>query len=148
VIAVTVAGAMRDHAENPYQLLGVPACASMLEIRRAYRRLARRHHPDHNPDPRSRERFHALTEAYAALRSSGQRDGADANVPRPSHAQRPVGATLELSWQEAQLAATGPLRLVGDDGLTIALPAGIRDGDQLVLTILDRVITLTVRVQA
>jgi curved DNA-binding protein CbpA len=37
----------RDH----YRVLGVPRDASTREIRRAYRRLARQHHPDISPAP-------------------------------------------------------------------------------------------------
>jgi DnaJ-class molecular chaperone len=51
-----------------YAVLGVPADASADEIRRAYRRLALRWHPDRNPgEPSAAERFTEVSEAYAVL---------------------------------------------------------------------------------
>jgi curved DNA-binding protein len=50
-----------------YQVLGVPRNASAEEIQRAYRRLARRNHPDVNKDPGAEERFKEITEAYDTL---------------------------------------------------------------------------------
>src|SRR5579871_2246997 len=59
----------RDH----YRVLGVPADASTPEIRRAYRRLLRQHHPDVSRQPRDGEYFTALTAAYEVLRDPGKR---------------------------------------------------------------------------
>ncbi len=51
-----------------YRILGVPRSASTEDIRKAYRRLARRHHPDRNEgDPRCEERLKEINEAYAVL---------------------------------------------------------------------------------
>jgi len=56
-----------------YDILGVDRTASQEEIRKAYRRLARQHHPDVNPgDPDAEERFKQISEAYAVL-SDGQK---------------------------------------------------------------------------
>ena len=53
---------------NPYQLLGVEPTATADAIRTAYRRLAKRHHPDVNPDkPAAAETFKAIASAYAIL---------------------------------------------------------------------------------
>jgi preprotein translocase subunit Sec63 len=55
-------------AQDPWQILGVPPGVSRAEIRRAYRRLARRYHPDLNPDdPGAEERFKEVQAAYEAL---------------------------------------------------------------------------------
>jgi len=51
-----------------YQVLGVPRNAPAKDIRAAYRRLARKSHPDANPkDPQAAERFKGISEAYAVL---------------------------------------------------------------------------------
>ena len=50
-----------------YEVLGVPRSASQDEIQRAYRRLARAHHPDVNKDPAAEERFKEVAEAYDVL---------------------------------------------------------------------------------
>src|ERR1700674_3479009 len=51
-----------------YQTLGVERAASADEIRKAYRKLARKHHPDLNPGDKSAEdRFKKVQEAYDVL---------------------------------------------------------------------------------
>ena len=43
---------------DPYRVLGIDTSSSDAEIKRAYRRLARQHHPDRNPgDSASEDRF-------------------------------------------------------------------------------------------
>ncbi|KAF5368858.1 hypothetical protein D9758_002874 [Tetrapyrgos nigripes] len=51
-----------------YDLLGVPVTATTDDIKKAYRRLAIKHHPDKNPDdPQAEERFKAIAIAYQTL---------------------------------------------------------------------------------
>jgi curved DNA-binding protein len=50
-----------------YQVLGVARNASHGDIQRAYRRLARRYHPDVNADPAAEQRFREITAAYRVL---------------------------------------------------------------------------------
>jgi hypothetical protein len=50
-----------------YQLLGVNRTATPTEIKSAYRRLARKYHPDVNPDPAAARKFARLNEAYHTL---------------------------------------------------------------------------------
>lgn len=54
-------------ARDFYEVLGVSRTASQDEIQQAYRKLARRHHPDVNKDPGAEERFKDLNEAYSVL---------------------------------------------------------------------------------
>ncbi|WP_327300129.1 J domain-containing protein [Streptomyces goshikiensis] len=54
-------------ARDYYEALGVSRSASQDEIQQAYRKLARRHHPDVNKDPGAEERFKDLNEAYGVL---------------------------------------------------------------------------------
>jgi len=53
---------------DPYEVLGVARGAAADEIKSAYRRLARRFHPDVNPDdPTAEDKFKEIGEAYAIL---------------------------------------------------------------------------------
>jgi curved DNA-binding protein CbpA len=54
-------------AKDFYSVLDIPPGTSKEEIRQAYLRLARRYHPDVNDDPRSRERFEEINQAYTIL---------------------------------------------------------------------------------
>jgi molecular chaperone DnaJ len=59
-------------------VLGVSRDVSLEEIKRAYRKLAIKHHPDRNPDDRrAEEAFKELTEAYATLSDPDRRRGYD-----------------------------------------------------------------------
>jgi len=59
---------------DPYGVLGVSRSASDAEIKRAYRKLARQHHPDVNNNSRSSEvRFKELAEAYEILSDKEKR---------------------------------------------------------------------------
>ncbi len=58
-----------------YDVLGVGRGATADEIKKAYRRLAIRHHPDKNPgDPRAEELFKEAAEAYSVLSSPEKRE--------------------------------------------------------------------------
>src|SRR5258708_40147733 len=57
-----------------YETLGVPRTADTEEIRKVYRKLARKYHPDLNPgDKSAEERFRNVQEAYDVLSDSKKR---------------------------------------------------------------------------
>src|SRR5689334_16807393 len=57
-----------------YAVLGVPASAKQDEIKKQYRKLAAKHHPDKNPnDPKAAERFKEISEAYQVLGDADKR---------------------------------------------------------------------------
>ncbi len=80
--------------ENLYAILGVEAAASTEEIRAAYRSLAKRFHPDHNPnDQAAAQRMQEINEAFAILITPERRRAYDealvaaapANGATPAH---------------------------------------------------------------
>ncbi|GAA1033728.1 MULTISPECIES: DnaJ C-terminal domain-containing protein [Amycolatopsis] len=65
-------------SEDFYQLLGVSRTAGQDEIQKAYRKLARKYHPDINKDPGAEEKFKAVSEAYDVLSEPEKRKRYDA----------------------------------------------------------------------
>jgi DnaJ-class molecular chaperone len=102
-------------AEDYYEALGVARNASPEEIHKAYRILARRYHPDLNPDDEAaKKKFQAIQQAYEVLKDPKKREmfdrygpsfesmgGAGAGGPwraRPGAA--PSGGFTEADWGE------------------------------------------------
>ena len=97
-----------------YEVLGVGREAGDQEIKGAYRELAKRYHPDRNPDdPTAEEKFKEASEAYSVLSDAQKRAAYDrfghagvqgaggpaASIPRPS----PISATF---WAISSASAT------------------------------------------
>jgi molecular chaperone DnaJ len=108
-------------------VLGVSPSANDAEIRTAFRRLARQHHPDVNPDPRAPESFRAVVTAYEVLSDRQRRSAYDARRAHAGGAGMAAGswssgATRSASrpgargraragqpgWREGQRSATEP----------------------------------------
>lgn len=67
--SVVVTTSSRDY----YDILGVSRTADESEIKKAFRRLAREHHPDVNQDPGAEDRFKEIAEAYEVLSDAERR---------------------------------------------------------------------------
>lgn len=65
-----------------YTALGVPATASLDDIRKAFRQKASFFHPDRNPAPDAAARFREVQQAYEVLADPGRRQAYDDNRRR------------------------------------------------------------------
>lgn len=77
---------------NPYDVLGVTPTASSADLQKAYRKLAKKHHPDLNPgDKAAEEQFKEISAAYDLLSDADKRKRFDngeideAGAERPQH---------------------------------------------------------------
>lgn len=109
-------------ARDFYEVLGVPRDASAEEIQLAFRRQARRHHPDVNKDPAAEERFKELNEAYSVLSDPKQRARYDRfgpafrQIPEDYDERVAAGAGAGPGWPGGE-AGGGRVRFVrGDTG--------------------------------
>lgn len=147
---------MARRRRDYYAVLGVPRDASDVEIKRAFRELARRHHPDVGPADNG-EAFREINEAYAVLSDPEAR----ARYDRWGHQDDPGGLsavveaaqdilsdvfrrrrgrqrgrdlryTLELSFEQAAFGCSKPIQIPTSDGrtrdFTVVVPAGTKDG--------------------
>src|SRR6201993_3053952 len=91
--------------QDYYELLGVPRKATAKDIRAAFRKLARKYHPDLNPgDKASEEKFKQLQEAYDILSDSKKRQMYDQygfyseNVPAGDYGQGGAGGDNNVNF--------------------------------------------------
>ena len=99
---------------DPYKVLGVARQASEADIKSAYRKLAKKYHPDLNPgDKRTETKFKDVNAAYHILSDKDRRARFDRGESEPSAAgagARPLRCKGPLVGVAAQLAE-------GDDAL-------------------------------
>src|SRR5208283_2091071 len=62
---------------NPYDVLGVSKTASASDIKSAFRKLAKKYHPDQSKEPRAKERFAEVGSAYEILGDDKKRGAFD-----------------------------------------------------------------------
>jgi hypothetical protein len=94
---------MSEAALDPYAVLGVAPDVSDVELRRVYRGLVKRHHPDHNGgSSESAKRFAQIQNAYAAI--AQRRRGAG---PEPQQSTPPGDPDIEtrIASMEREMAA-------------------------------------------
>jgi curved DNA-binding protein len=84
-----------------YQTLGVNEDASQDEIKKAYRKLARKHHPDVNPgDKAAEERFKGINEAYEVLSDADKRQKYDQFGAQWQQYERTGGRPEDFDWAQ------------------------------------------------
>ncbi len=98
--------------KSPYETLGVPKNASAEEIKKAYRKLARQHHPDANEgDAASEERFKEIQGAYDVLSDPSKRAQFDRFGSANGRGGTPGGG---FAWNAADGFDFGNLGDLGD----------------------------------
>lgn len=82
--------------QDYYQVLGIPRTASQAEIQKAYRKLARKYHPDMNPDDKTaKDKFKRVQEAYDVLNDPQKKEMYD----RYGSAFESAGGGAGPRWQ-------------------------------------------------
>lgn len=102
-----------------YKILGVPKTATTEEIKKAYRRLARQHHPDLNKGEGAERRFKEVNEAHEVLSDPGKRSRYDQLGPgweqfARAGGQRPGNGGFEWVFTGAPGAGAGDFSQFSD----------------------------------
>ncbi|ABK44159.1 heat shock protein DnaJ domain protein [Magnetococcus marinus MC-1] len=134
-----------------YRRLNVPSSATPLQIRDAYRRLARQFHPDVSPIPQAEDLFKALGEAYEVLRDPQKRAQYDrtqgsyiwpntrqsppkSGTPagKPHHVEAKLIVPLEVAYRgEIHQVRLNLRELGGDRLIQVQIPRGVVHGDRI-----------------
>ena len=80
-----------------YKTLGVDVSTDLKEIKKVYRKLALKYHPDTSPDPNGEEKFKEVAEAYEVLKNTKKR--AEYDELRLYASRAPEGFDAPPSWQ-------------------------------------------------
>lgn len=104
-----------------YQVLGVSQGASALEIKEAYRRLVRLHHPDANPENRaaSEALMKQVLQAYATLGDSGRRSRYDSDQKLRAFEQSQQETEHRVFHYPARAGTESPTSLMGRVRVTL-----------------------------
>ncbi|MBN1977416.1 MAG: DnaJ domain-containing protein [Anaerolineae bacterium] len=86
--------------EGYYQILGVDRHASREEIQEAFHTLARKYHPDANPDPRVVARFKEISAAYEVLSDARQRAKYDLQIGTEWSRSQQAGSSSDARWRQ------------------------------------------------
>lgn len=90
--------------QDYYEILGLPRTASQAEIQKAYRKLARKFHPDMNPDDKTaKDKFKRIQEAYDVLNDPQKREMYD----RYGSAFDAAGGGAGPRWQSSRKGPEG-----------------------------------------
>ena len=111
---------MRD----PYDVLGVSRSASSAEIKKAFRTLAKKFHPDQNKEPRAKENFAEVNSAYEIVGDADKRAQFDCGEIGPDGKPRFQGFEGFSPGQEGARSGQG----AGQRGFRWPGGAGPRGG--------------------
>ena len=99
-----------------YKILGVAKTATEADIKKAYRKLARKFHPDINPnDKESEKKFQEINEANEVLSNAEKRKKYDQYGADWKHADEFEKAKKQQGSQEHKVAANNFLQLIFQD---------------------------------
>ena len=99
-----------------YAVLGVSRDASQEDIKRAYRRLARKLHPDVNPGPEAEEEFKRVSQAYEVLSDPQKRQSFDMGADPFASGGTGFGAGAGFSFSDVMDAFFGAGATAGSRG--------------------------------
>ena len=105
--------------KDPYEILGVPKTASEAEIKKAFRSLAKKHHPDkHAGDAAAKKKFQEISGAYDILGDKQKRAQFDAGAIGPD------GNPRGFDPRQGGFGGGGGLHGRNDNGSSVRNPSG------------------------